>query len=330
MSLRWLRDFAPLDAPVDHLVETLVETGTEVGAVEDVAADIVVARVVALEPVAGSTHGLQLATLDLGAARPRALLELGIEPAGLQVVTGAPNVAAGDLIAYAPPGSRPPGMDEPVSVRTVRKVRSPGVLCSAAELGVGDDDSGLLILGNGEPGQQMRNVLDLDAVIDVEVTTNRPDELCHVGIARELAAGLGETLSEPDGDIPDEVLSAAWVEPRASLEVEDAIGCPRFMACVIEGVVVGPSPAWMQARLRAVGLRPINNIVDVTNYVARELGQPLHAFDLDRFIAAGGGRTADVRVRRARAGERLTTLDGVERALDGADLVVSAGDTAAS
>lgn len=330
ISLRWLRDYAPLDAPVDHLVETLVETGTEVGAVEDVAADIVVARVVALDAVAGSTHGLQLATLDLGAARPRALLELGIDPAGLQVVTGAPNVSVGDLIAYAPPGSRPPGMDEPVSVRTVRKVKSPGVLCSAAELGVGDDDSGLLLLSHGDPGQAMRDVLDLDAVIDVEVTTNRPDELCHVGIARELAAGLGERLSEPDGDIPDEALSAAWVEPRASVEVEDEKGCPRFMACVIEGVAVGPSPAWMQARLRAVGLRPINNIVDVTNYVARELGQPLHAFDLDRFIAAGGARTADVRVRRARAGERLTTLDGVQRSLDRADLVVCAGETAAS
>ena len=330
ISLRWLRDYAPLDARVDHLVETLVETGTEVGAVEDVAAGIVVARVLALEPVPGSSHGLQLATLDLGDARPRSLLELGIEPAGLQVVTGAPNVSVGDLVAYAPPGSRPPGMDEAVSVRTVRKVRSPGVLGSAAELGVGDDASGLLILSQGEPGQPMSDVLDLDVVIDVEVTTNRPDELCHVGIARELAAGLGEPLSEPDGGIPDEVLSASSVEPRAGVTVEDARGCPRFMACVIEGVVVGPSPPWMQARLRAVGLRPINNVVDVTNYVARELGQPLHAFDLDRFIAAAGGRKADVRVRRAHAGERLTTLDGVDRVLGDADLVVCAGDTAAS
>ena len=330
MSLRWLRDYAPLDAPVEHLVETLVDSGTEVGAVEDVAADIVVARVVALEPVAGSTHGLQLATIDLGATRPRALLELGIEPAGLQVVTGAPNVAVGDLVAYAPPSSRPPGMDEPVSVRTVRKVRSPGVLCSAAELGVGDDAAGLLILSQGEPGEPMRDVLDLDAVIDVEVTTNRPDELCHVGIARELAAALGEPLSEPEGDVPDAVLSAVSVEPRASVKVDDPAGCPRFMACVIESIVIGPSPPWMQARLRAVGLRPINNVVDVTNYVARELGQPLHAFDLDRFIAAGGGRKAEVRVRRAHAGERLTTLDGVDRVLAESDLVVCTGPTAAS
>ena len=330
MSLRWLREYAPLDATVDHLVETLVETGTEVGAVEDVAAGIVVGRVIALEPMAGSTHGLQLATIDLGTARPRALLELGIDPAGLQVVTGAPNVAAGDLVAYAPPGSRPPGMDEAVTVRTVRKVRSPGVLCSPAELGVGDDRSGLLILSEGEPGQAMSDVLDLDVVIDVEVTTNRPDELCHVGIARELAAGLGERLSEPDGGIPDDVLSASSAEPRASVKVEDPRGCPRFIACVIEGIVVGPSPPWMQARLRAVGLRPINNVVDVTNYVARELGQPLHAFDLDRFIAAGGERKAEVRVRRARAGETLTTLDGVNRDLDAGDIVVCSRDTPAS
>ena len=330
MSLRWLRDYAPLDAPVDHLVETLVETGTEVGAVDDVASGIVVARVRELDPVPGSTHGLQLATLDLGAARPRSLAELGIDAESLQVVTGAPNVRSGDLVAYAPPGAHPPGMDEPVTVRTVRKVRSPGVLLSPAELGVGDDASGLLVLQRGQPGESVRDVLDLDVVLDVEVTTNRPDCLCHLGIARELAAGLGERLTEPDATMPDEVLSAASSEARASVRVEDPQGCPRFMAAVIEGVVVGPSPAWIQARLRAVGLRPINNVVDVTNYVAHELGQPLHAFDLDRLAAAGGGRRADVRVRRARPGERLIALDGVERYLDENDLVVCAGERPAS
>jgi phenylalanyl-tRNA synthetase beta chain len=330
MSLRWLRDYSPLDAPVEHLVETLVETGTEVGAVEDVAAGIVVAHVRALEPMPGSTHGLQLATIDIGAARPRSLLELGIDSASLQVVTGAPNVRVGDVVAYAPPGTRPPGMDEPVTVRTVRKQRSPGVLLSAAELGVGDDASGLLILQRGTPGQPLRDILDLDVVIDVEVTTNRPDCLCHAGIARELAAGLGQSFWEPDSAIPDEALSAASSEQRASVHVEDPRGCPRFMAALIEGVAVGPSPQWLQDRLRAVGLRPINNVVDVTNYVARELGQPLHAFDLDRFLSAARGDRADVRVRRARSGERVATLDGVERSLSDEDLVVCAGETAVS
>lgn len=330
MSLRWLRDYSPLDEPVEHLVETLVETGTEVGAVEDVAAGIVVARVRTLDPIPGSTHGLQMATIDIGAARPSSLAELGIDAGSLQVVTGAPNVQTGDLVAYAPPGTQPPGMDEPVTVRTVRRQRSPGVLLSAAELGVGDDASGLLVLERGMPGQLLRDILDLDVVMDVEVTTNRPDCLCHAGIARELAAALGDAFSEPDSAIPDEVLSAASSQPHASVHVEDPGGCPRFTAAVIEGVAVGPSPAWLQERLRAVGLRPINNVVDVTNYVARELGQPLHAFDLDRFVAVAGGQHADVRVRRARAGERLTTLDGAERTLADADLVVCAGDTAVS
>ncbi|HEX6537800.1 MAG TPA: phenylalanine--tRNA ligase subunit beta [Candidatus Dormibacteraeota bacterium] len=330
MSLRWLRDYAPLDAPVDYLVETLVETGTEVGAVEDVAAGVVVARVSALEPLPGSTHGLRLATIDIGAAQPRALADLGIDARTLQLVTGAPNVAVGDLVAYAPPGTRPPGMDEPVGVRTFRSYRSPGVLLSAAELSVGDDASGLLILSRGQPGEPLRDVLDLDVVIDVEVTTNRPDCLCHVGIARELAAGLGERLAEPDTTTPDKVLSAASSEGRASVSIEDPEGCPRFTAAVIEGIAVGPSPQWLQARLRAVGLRPINNVVDVTNYVAHELGQPLHAFDLDRFAAVSGERRADVRVRRARGGERVVALDGVERVLERADMVVCAGDTPVS
>ena len=330
VSLSWLRDYAPLDAPIDHLVETLVETGTEVGAVEDAAAGVVVARVAALEPLPGSTHGLRLATIDIGAAHPHALAELGIGSDALQLVTGAPNVETGDLVAYAPPGSRPPGMDEPVGVRTFRKVRSPGVLLSAAELGVGDDASGLLILARGQPGDPVRNVVDLDIVFDVEVTTNRPDCLCHVGMARELAAGLGERLSEPSTAVPDEVLSAASSEARATVRVEDPSGCPRFMAAVIEGIAVGPSPAWLQARLRSVGLRPINNVVDVTNYVAHELGQPLHAFDLDRLASLSADRRADVSVRRARAGERVTSLDGVERVLDCEDMVVCAGDTAVS
>lgn len=329
-SLRWLREYSPLDGSVEELVEALVETGTEVGAVEDVAAGIVVARVRALDAVPGSTHGLQLADIDVGAARPPALAELGIDPESLRVVTGAPNVQVGDLVAYAPPGSRPPGMDEPVTVRTVRRQRSPGVLLSAAELGVGEDASGLLILQRGSPGQPLRDVLDLDVVIDVEVTTNRPDCLCHVGIARELAAALGQSFSEPDTQIPEDAFSAALSEQRASVRVDDPHGCPRFTAAVIEGVAVGPSPAWLQDRLRAVGLRPINNVVDVTNYVARELGQPLHAFDLDRFVAAAGGAGADVRVRRARPGEQLRSLDGVERVLSGDDLVVCAGDTAVS
>ena len=329
-SLRWLRAYAALDAPLDHLVQTLVETGTEVGAIEDVAAGGIAARVVRLEPVPGSSHGLQAATVDIGGARPRSLLDLGIDAHTVQVITGAPNVRVGELVAYAPPGTRPPGMDEPVGVKRFGKQRSFGVLCSARELGLGDDASGLLLLQRGVAGQPLRELVDLDVVLDLEITTNRPDCLSHVGIARELAAGLGETLNEPDTTVPEPLLSAVSSEQRVSVRVDDAQGCPRFAVCVIEGVAVGPSPAWLQQRLRAVGLRPINNVVDVTNFVLHELGQPLHAFDMDRFVEAGGGSAADVVVRRAHEGERLVTLDGVERELDARDVVVAAGERAVS
>ena len=181
------------------------------------------------------------------------------------------------------------------------------------------------------PGQPLHEVLELDTVLEVEVTTNRPDCLCHVGIAREMAAAVGETVREPDPTIPEGVLSAASMALRAEVDVEDPQGCPRFSVRIIENVAVAPSPDWMQRRLRAVGLRPINNVVDVTNYVAHEMGQPLHGFDLDRFISAQGedGRAAQVVVRRGR-GERLLCLDGVERTIGGDDLAVCAGTTAVS
>ncbi|MFN2582888.1 MAG: phenylalanine--tRNA ligase subunit beta [Candidatus Dormibacteria bacterium] len=330
MSLRWLREYAALDAPLDHLVRTLTESGTEVGAVQDVAAGIVAARVLRLEPLPGSTHGLQLATIDIGPALPRSLIDAGITSPPVQVVTGAPNVREGVLVAYAPPGTRPPGMDEPVGVRSFRKYRSPGVLCSAAELGVGSDESGLLLLEKATPGDALRDLLDFDVIIDVEVTTNRPDCLCHTGIARELAAGLGESFNEPDTSVPEELLSAMATEHRATVRIDDSLGCPRFLVMVIPGVSIGPSPQWMQDRLRVIGLRPINNVVDATNYVAHELGQPLHAFDFDRFVAASGSERADVVIRRANDGERLVTLDDVDRELTTADIVVCSGERAVS
>jgi len=330
VSLRWLRDYATLDAPVDTIARTLVETGTEVGAVEPAGTGIVVARVATLTPVPGSSH-LQFAALDLGPAPSPAVAALLDGASTLRVVTGASNLQAGDLVPYAPPGTRPPAMDERLGVRTIRGHKSPGMLCSEVELGVGEDASGILILDHGSPGQPLGEVLDLDTVLDLEITTNRPDCLCHLGVARELAAALGESLTEPPAAVPEGMESAASVELRAQVRIDDAQGCPRFTARVIEGVAVGPSPLWLRQRLRAVGLRPINNVVDVTNFVTHELGQPLHAFDLDRFVEIGGApKLADVVVRRAAAGERVVDLLGVDRALSDTDLVVCAGPTPVS
>jgi phenylalanyl-tRNA synthetase beta chain len=328
-SLRWLRDYATLDAPVAAIVKALVDTGTEVGAVEIGGEGIVVARITAVSPVPGSSH-LQFADLDLGGEVPESLAAFSAAPGTVRVMTGAPNVKAGDLVPYAPPGTRPPAMDERLGVRTIRGHKSPGMLCSAIELGVGEDADGILILEEGTPGQALAEALPMDTVFDLDITTNRPDCLCHVGIARELAAALGEAFNEPPSSVPDALLSATSAELRAQVRIEDPDGCPRFSARVIEGVVVGPSPEWLRQRLRSVGLRPINNVVDVTNFVLHEFGEPLHAFDLERFVEVGGARIADVVVRRAASGEHVVDLLGTDRQLSADDLVVCAGATPAS
>jgi phenylalanyl-tRNA synthetase beta chain len=320
VSLDWLREYAVLDAPLDILVQGLVDTGTEVDRVERGPTGVIVARVAGLEPVPESTRGVRFADLDTGA-----------EP--IRVLTAAPNLSVGDLVPYAPVGTLLPGRDTPLGVRSMFEGRyhSPGMLCSAAELGVGEDSDGIFHLDHGVPGQPLHEVLALDTVLEVEVTTNRPDCLCHVGIAREMAAAVGETVREPDPAIANGLLSAASMARRAEVVVEDPDGCPRFAVRIIENVAVAPSPDWVQRRLRAVGLRPINNVVDVTNYVARELGQPLHAFDLDRFLAVQGadGGPARVVVRRGR-GEPILCLDGAERTVGPDDVAVCAGDTPAS
>ncbi|TMC49732.1 MAG: phenylalanine--tRNA ligase subunit beta [Chloroflexi bacterium] len=321
-SLQWMRDFAPLDAPLETLSNALVETGTEVEDVRRLAEGTVVARIVGLSPVPEATRSpLLIAEIDTGGEQTTTL------------ITGASNLGVGDLVPYAPPGTLLPGWDEPLGTRMMLgKYPSPGMLLSSAELGIGEDAEGIRVLDHGVPGQAIHEAVDTDALIDVAVTTNRPDCLSQLGIARELAAALGEAVTDGWTEtIPEAVLSAASSEGRLSVRIDDPDGCPRFCAVVIENVAVGPSPFWLRRRLEAVGLRPINNVVDVTNYVAAELGQPLHAFDLDRFIVASPEPTgaAEVVVRRARRGERLLCLDGVERVLDG-DLVVSSGDRVVS
>jgi phenylalanyl-tRNA synthetase beta chain len=328
-SLRWLRDYATLDASVATIVKALVDTGTEVGSVELGGEGLLVARITSVGPIPGSSH-LQFADLDLGGEVPAALAAFSVVAGTVRVLTGAPNVKAGDLVPYAPPGTRPPAMDERLGVKTIRGHKSPGMLCSAIELGVGEDADGILILDEGRPGQALAEVLTLDTVLDLDITTNRPDCLCHVGIARELAAALGEALTEPPATIPEELVSATSAELRAQVRIEDPAGCPRFAARVIEGVAIGPSPSWLRQRLRAVGLRPINNVVDITNFVLHELGQPLHAFDLDRFVEAGGAKIADVVVRRAAPGTHLVDLLGTDRELGAEDLVVCSGEQPAS
>ena len=317
VSYRWLTALAPeLSDKPQEIADRLAMYGApvdEIVSLADAISDIVVARVESVRQHPNADR-LSLCEVDAGTGER------------LQVVCGAPNVEAGHFYPFAPVGARLPG-DFKIRKAKIRGEESRGMLCSARELGLGHDHTGILELtGQFEPGESFVSAVGLDDVrFVVDVTPNRPDLLSHWGVARELAPGGEAGLSLPSfpgavGVRPD--LGFARSERRGeaagvAVEIEDPRGCLRYMGAVIRGVQVGPSPAWLAMRLRAVGLRPINNVVDATNYVLYELGQPLHAFDLDRL---GGG---EVRIRRAGAGETIVTLDGERRVLS-EDMVVIA------
>lgn len=316
VSIEWLNDHVPLDSSVRDVERALVDSGTEVNDVVYEAQGAVVARVRALHPIAESTRGMQAVDLDLGSK-------------DVSLVSGAPNLVVGALVAYAPPGTRLPVADEPLQTRSMfhGKYESPGTICGPEELGIEGDNSGVLLLTVGTPGQPLHEVVALNAILDLEITTNRVDCHSQMGIAREVAAAMEKKLAEPEVRFP--ALDSSGRAASVDVAVNDPEGCPRFSVCVIDSVVPGASPPWMQRRLRAVGLRPINLVVDITNYVMYEYGQPLHAFDHDRFVVAGKASAAAVSVRRARKGEALACLDGSTRSLDG-DLVVCSADTPVS
>ncbi|HZP30430.1 MAG TPA: phenylalanine--tRNA ligase subunit beta [Acidimicrobiia bacterium] len=299
--LSWIRDFTPADAPVEELVAALNQLGLEVDAVEQPGREIRgvrVARILDVLPHPDADK-LRLADVDFGDGQTR-------------VVCGAPNIYPGMVAPFAPAGAQLPGGFR-LERRKIRGVVSDGMLCSARELGLGDDHAGILELdGHAALGADVREVLGLDDVVfDLAITPNRPDAMCVVGVARELAAHLRQPFTVPAAATPTDASVAADV----TVVVEAPDACPRYLARVAR-VTTGESPAWMQQRLVKAGMRPISNVVDVTNYVLLERNQPLHAFDLDLL----GGR--GIVVRRAEPGERMTTLDGVERELTPDDLLI--------
>ncbi len=298
--LSWLRDFAPFEGDPGDLARTLDDLGLVVEGLERVGEgleDVVVARVEEVAAIKGADR-IRLVTVDAG----------GVP---VEVVCGADNFSVGDLVPLAPVGAVLPGGLE-ISRRKLRGVVSDGMLCSGAELRLGGDGRGLLILtgvSGATPGAPLVDALGLerDVVFDITVEGNRPDAWCMSGVARDLAARLRLPFSLPD---PQAVAAAGPpVGSLASVLVEDLELCPRFTARVLSGLTLGPSPAWLARRVALAGMRPINNVVDASNYVMLELGQPTHPYDLDRLAGAG------LRVRRARPGERLVTLDGIERQL---------------
>jgi phenylalanyl-tRNA synthetase beta chain len=314
VSYRWLQAIAPtITEPPHELAHRLAMLGAPVDEVRELGAGIrgvVIARVEEVRPHPNADR-LRLCTVDAGTGQ------------ALQVVCGAPNVTAGGLYPFAPVGATLPGGFE-IREAKLRGEISQGMLCSARELGLGRDHMGLMTLSNGwEPGTSFVEALELDdARLLVDVTANRPDLLCHLGVAREVAPGGIDDLRLPSfpagggAELGIEVHGEEGATAGVRVILEDARGCPRYLGAVIRGIRVGPSPEWLAARLRAVGLRPINNVVDATNYVLFELNQPLHAFDLDKL-------GDQVRIRRARPGERLRTLDGLERTLEPQMLVIA-------
>ena len=307
VPVSWLSELVKVDADLEGLADRLTFAGLEVEAIETVGSDfagVVAGRVSAVEPHPNADK-LRLCTVEFGEAEP------------MRVVCGAPNVSVGGVYPFAPVGTTLPG-GFTLKKAKIRGEVSMGMLCAKDELGLGEDHSGLLELdGEAAPGTPFVELWGApETVIELEITPNRPDCLSMVGVAREMAVLSGEALRLP------EVALSVGASSALQVAVEDTVLCPRYTVRVIEGVKVGPSPEWMQARLEAVGIRPINNVVDITNYVMLEMGHPLHAFDA-RSLA---GNTMEV--RRAQRGEKFVTLDGVERELAEDMLVIADGEKA--
>jgi len=305
ISLNWLSNYVTLDVSVDQILEALPMIGLEVESVEHrglPAIDhLVVGEVLSREPVKGSDH--------LGLC----LVQYSPDEEPTQIICGASNYQVGDRVPVALVGATLPG-DFKITKRKVFGVESNGMMCSPKELGLGDDHSGLMILTERPAvGTPMNEVYrDNDTLIELELTANRGDCLSHIGVARELAAYFDARLNIPE----TKAVPAGGDGLLQSVEITTA-ACPYYTAWSVKGVRIEESPEWLKRALTAVGLRPINNVVDITNYVLMETGQPLHAFD------AGKIRGAQLRVRPAAEGETITTLDEKQRTLSERTMVIA-------
>lgn len=310
-SLNWLKEFAPVPWSTEEIVERLTMGGVEV---EGVTAQgqgfdrVVVAQILASQKHPNADR-LSVCEVETGAGK-------------VQIVCGAKNYQVGDKVPLAQPGAKlPNGME--IARTKLRGVNSEGMMCSPKELGLSEEAQGLMILPADAPvGKPFAEFLGLhDILLDLEITPNRPDLLSHLGMARELAALAGLPPPDPRRLLPREHERALRESdsslPLFPVRIEDPLRCPRYTARVIRGITIGPSPDWLRRRLEALGRRAISNVVDITNYVLFEIGQPLHAFDLD--LLRGG----EIVVRGARAGEKIRRLDEIESALKPEMLVIA-------
>ena len=308
LPLSWLREYVDVDLPLDELRRRINDSTAEVEDIEFIGGEwerdkVVVAEVRAVDPHPNADR-LRLATVTTGEFEHT-------------VVCGAPNVAPGQKVAFAHEGATlvdgKTGERATLKRSKIRGVESAGMVLSEKELGLSDEHTGILVLPGETPvGRPLVDEMG-DAVFDISTWANRADLLGVYGLAREVAALTAQPLRDTETSYNE---TGEPIEGRAQVTIQDPDLCPRFTASLIEGVEIGPSPQWLQDRLLRMGMRPINNVVDITNYVMLELGQPLHAFDYDLV------RGRHITVRRAADGEKMTTLDGVEREFDGEMLLI--------
>ncbi len=302
--LSWLRELVNVQVAPRELAHLLTMSGSEVASVEEVGAHWVNVRI-------GQVRGLK----PHPAAERLFLVEVNLGSHRATLVTAATNLKAGDRVPVVlAGGSVHPGVT--IEAVDFRGVRSGGMLCSGIELGISPDGEGIYVLEKEAPvGEDLRSYLH-DAVIDLELTPNRPDCLCVIGVARGIVALTHQSMKYPLPSLTD---LGEEIHQKTSVTILDQDLCPRYVARMIEGVKIGPSPHWMRNRLEKVGIRSINNVVDVTNFVMMECGQPLHAFDFELL------EEERIVVRRAEEGEEFTTLDGVKRILDSQTLMICDG-----
>ena len=307
VSLNWLKQYVDVKLQAAEIANRLTLAGIEVKSTNVIGADwegIIAGQILAVQQHPNADR-LHLVTLDL-ATRTET------------VVCGAPNVAVGAKIAYAPIGTKMidghTGKTEVLKPAKIRGVASNGMCCSEKELGISENHEGIIILpADTAVGTPLIEVLG-DAIFNLEVTPNRPDCLGMTGLAREIAATTNSPFHLPEAVYAESEVS---IKDKVTVEIQDPDLCPRYCASLITGIKIGPSPEWMQKRLISYGMHPINNIVDITNFVMLEYAQPLHAFDYEKIQGKG------IIVRRANSGEKITSLDGVERNLNREMLVIA-------
>ncbi|MBW4537907.1 MAG: phenylalanine--tRNA ligase subunit beta [Myxacorys chilensis ATA2-1-KO14] len=317
ISLNWLQELVDISLSPEALADMLTMAGFEVEEIEDrrTWADGVVVGKVLDRQQHPNADRLSVCQVDIGGETPS------------QIVCGAANVRADIYVAVATLGTYLPKVDLKIKSAKLRGVPSEGMICSLSEVGLTKESDGIHIfdpatVGSVKPGSDARSLLGLDdVVLDLTSTANRADALSMVGIAREIVALTGSLLRLPDAPLVKPTKSSSL-----ALKISEPQACPAYIGTVIEGLTVAPSPAWLQQRLQSAGVRSINNVVDVTNYIMLEWGQPLHAFDRDRLVTVAGSEPLTMGVRFARSGEVVKTLDGNDRKLLEQALLITAND----